>query len=63
MRSLVKTGHKVVSGNGEDSSEHYVDNETTGEVKWVTDNGFNYLIIYYTAPMSAAGFAGPAPVA
>ena len=63
LRSLVKTGHKVVFGDGVDGTEHYIENSATGEVNWVEDDGHNYLMTYYIAPKDAAGFPGPAPSA
>ena len=60
VRSLVKTGHKVVFGDGEHGSEHYIQNVMTGEVNAVEDDCQNYLMTYYIAPRgSAASFAGP----
>ena len=60
VRSLVKTGHKVVFGDGEYGSEHYIQNVMTGEVNAVEDDGQNYLMTYFIAPKGApASFAGP----
>ena len=50
VRSLVKTGHKVVFGDGPDGTAHYIENNATGEVNWVEDDGFNYLMTYLIAP-------------
>ena len=60
VRSLVKTGHKVVFGDGEHGTEHYIQNVMTGEVNAVEDDGQNYLMTYFIAPKGApASFAGP----
>ena len=61
VRSLVKTGHRVVFGDGEGGNEHYIQNVLTGEVNAVEDDGQNYLMTYLIAPKarSAASFAGP----
>ena len=61
VRSLVKTCHKVVFGDGPDGMAHYIEHQVTGEVNWVDDNGFNYLMTYLIAPKDAAGFTRPAP--
>ena len=61
--SLVNTGHKVVFGGGADGIERCIENSVTGEVNWVEDDGFNYLMTYYIAPKESAGFPGPAPSA
>ena len=60
VRSLVKTGHKVVFGDGEHGTEHYIQNVMTGEVNAVEDDGQNYFMTYFIAPKGApASFAGP----
>ena len=59
VRSLVKTGHRVVFGGGEGGNEHYIENVLTGEVNMVEDDGMNYLMTYYIAPRAQASFAGP----
>ena len=61
VRSLVKTGHKVVFGNGLDGTAHYIEHNATGEVNWVEDDGLNYLMTYLIAPKESAGFTRPAP--
>ena len=64
VRSLVRTGHMVVFGDGEDGNANYVVNKLTGEVNAVRDDGTNYLMGMYIIPkaeMQAAGFARPAP--
>ena len=62
VRSLVKTGHKVVFGDGPDGMAHYIEHQVTGEVNWVQDDGLNYLMTYAIAPKEAAGFTRPAPL-
>ena len=61
VRSLIKTWHRVVFGDGEGGNEHYIQNVLTGEVNAVEDDGQNYLMHYLIAPKarSAASFAGP----
>ena len=60
VRSLVKTGHKVVFGDGANGTEHYIENTMTGEINAVEDDGQNYFMTYFIAPKeSAASFAGP----
>ena len=60
VRSLVKTGHKVVFGDGEHGIEHYIQNVMTGEVNAVEDDGQKYVMTYFIAPKGApASFAGP----
>ena len=61
VRSLIKTGHRVVFGDGEGGNEHYIQNVLTGEVNAVEDDGQNYLMHYLISPKarSAASFAGP----
>ena len=61
VRSLVKTGHKVVFGDGPDGTAHYIEHNATGEVNWVEDDGVNYLMTYFIAPKESAGFTRPAP--
>ena len=60
VRSLVRTGHKVVFGDGPDGMAHYIEHQVTGEVNWVQDDGLNYLMTYAIAPKEAAGFTRPA---
>ena len=57
VRSLVKTGHRVVFGGGEDGNSHYIDNVLTGEVNAVEDDGHNYFMTYLIAPKAQASFA------
>ena len=61
VRSLVRTGHVVVFGDGEDGSQNYMVNKTTGEITNVMDDGVNYLMGMYIIPRSESGFARPAP--
>ena len=61
VRSLVKTGHRVVFGDGPDGTAHYIEHNVTGEVNWVEDDGLNYLMTYLIAPKEVAGFTRPAP--
>ena len=61
VRSLVKTCHKVVFGDGPDGTAHYIEHSVTGEVNWVEDDGRNYLMSYLIAPKESAGFTRPAP--
>ena len=49
----------VVFGDGEDGSGNYIVNKTTGETTAVKDDGVNYLLGLFIAPMQAAGFARP----
>ena len=58
VRSLVKTGHRVVFGGGDDGNFHYIENVMTGEVNAVGDDGSNYFMTYAIAPKAQASFAG-----
>ena len=58
VRSLIKTGHRVVFGGGDDGTFHYIENVLTGEVNAVEDDGSNYLMTYAIAPKAQASFAG-----
>ena len=58
VRSLVKTGHRVGFGGGEDGNFHYIENVLIGEVNAVGDDGHNYLMTYLIAPKAQASFAG-----
>ena len=58
VRSLIKTGHRVVFGGGDNGNFHYIENLLTGEVNEVEDDGSNYLMTYSIAPKSQASFAG-----
>ena len=62
VRSLVRSGHVVVFGDGEDGNANYIMNKMTGEVNMVKDDGTNYLLGMYVIPkaeMQAAGFGRP----
>ena len=60
VRSLVKAGHLVVFGDGEDGCNHYVLNKFLGEINRVNDDGINYLMKLHIAPRAASPFGGPA---
>ena len=60
VRGLVKAGHLVVFGDGEDGCQHYVMNKATGEVNAVGGDGSNYLMRLHVAPRAALPFGGPA---
>ena len=49
----------VVFGDGDDGSGNYIVNKITGERHAVTDDGVNYLLGLYIAPMQGSGFARP----
>ena len=59
VRTLVQAGHIVVFGDGEDGSGNYIVNKITGETTAVKDDGVNYLLGLYIAPMQESGFARP----
>ena len=58
VRSLIKTGHRVVFGGGDDGNFHYIENIMTGEINAVEDDGSNYFMTYVIAPKAQASFAG-----
>ena len=58
VRSLIKTGHRVVFGGGDDGCFHYIENIITGEINAVEDDGSNYFMTYSIAPKAQASFAG-----
>ena len=58
VRSLVRSGHVVVFGDGEDA-ESYIVNKVTGERTAVKDDGVNYLLGLHIAPRSESGFVRP----
>ena len=60
VRSLVRAGHVVVFGGGEDGSENYIVNKYSGETTPVKDDGVNYLMGMYIVPKKDAGFGRPA---
>ena len=53
LRSLIRTGHAVIFGGGENGDEHYVVNRITGEINEVKDDGVNYLMGMYVIPKAA----------
>ena len=57
VRALVRAGHDVVFGDGEDGSSHYVYHKVTGDSIEVRDDGINYLMGMHIVPRSEAGFA------
>ena len=59
VRSLVRSGHVVVFGDGENGSESYIVNKFTGECTAVKDDGVNYLLGLHIAPRSESGFVRP----
>ena len=59
VRSLVRSGHVVVFGDGEDGSDSYIVNKFTGECTAVKDDGVNYLLGLHIAPRSESGFVRP----
>ena len=56
VRSLIKSGHLVVFGDGDDGTESYVVNKFTGEVNMLIDDGVNYLMGMYVVPPEESGF-------
>ena len=57
VRSLVRSGHMVIFGDGEPGNEqHYVLNKMTGETNMVIDDGINYLMRLFVVPNPEAGF-------
>ena len=57
VRSLVKSGHVVVFGDGDgDEVESYIWNKVTGERTAVMDDGVNYVLGLHVAPRSEACF-------
>ena len=59
VRGLVKAGHLVVFGDGEDGCQHYILNKITGEVNNVADDGINYLMRMHVVPPTMSPFGGP----
>ena len=59
VRSLVRAGHMVVFGAGENGDQNYVLNKFTGDCSMVKDDGLNYLMGMYIVTRSEAGFARP----
>ena len=60
VRALVKAGHMVIFGDGDEGQSHYVYNKFTGETNEVTDDGINYVMGMYIVPPDDAGFGRPA---
>ena len=59
VRTLGRTGHVVVFGDGENGEDHYILNRDTGEVDTVRDEGSNYLMrLYVVPPASRQPLAG-----
>ena len=59
VRTLVQAGHMVVFGGGDDGDGNYIVNKVTGEMTSVKDDGVNYLLGFYIAPVHESGFARP----
>ena len=59
VRTLVQAGHMVVFGGGDDGDGNYIVNKVTGETTAVKDDGVNYLLGLYIAPVQESGFARP----
>ena len=58
VRVLVRIGHVVVFGDGENGTEHYIMNRATGEYNAVCDDGLNYLMRLCCIPNAQQPFAG-----
>ena len=54
VRSLVRAGHVVVFGDGENGDENYIYNKFSGETTAVTDDGINYLMGMWIIPPGEA---------
>ena len=54
VRSLVRAGHLVVFGDGENGDENYIYNKFSGERTAVTDDGINYLMGMWIVPPGEA---------
>ena len=50
VRSLVRAGHIVVLGSGDEGSADYIMNKITGEHTAVTDDGINYFMGMWVIP-------------
>ena len=59
VRALVRAGHTVVFGDGDDGRSHYVYNKITGDCIGVKDDGTNYLMGMHIVARAEAGFARP----
>ena len=60
VHGLVKAGHLMVFGDGDDGCQHYVMNKINGEVNAVGDDGINYLMRLHIAPQPLSPFGGQA---
>ena len=60
VRALVKAGHVVIFGDGDEGQCHYVYNKFSGETNEVTDDGINYLMGMYIIPPDDPSFGRPA---
>ena len=58
VRTFVQAGHMVVFGDGDDESGNYIVNKITGERTTIKDDGVNYLLGLYIAPVHESGFSG-----
>ena len=56
VRSMVKAGHLVVVGDGEDGSCHYIFKRMTTELNAVKGDRTNYLLGLYVVPQPESGF-------
>ena len=54
VRSLVRAGHVVIFGDGENGDENYIYNKFSGETTAVTDDGTNYLMGMWVVPPDGA---------
>ena len=59
VMTLVQAGHMFVFGDGDDGRGNYILNKSTGETTAVKDDGVNYQLGLYIAPMQESGFAWP----
>ena len=59
VRTLVQAGHMVVFGDDGGCCGNYIVNKITGEVIAARDDGMNYLLGLYIAPVQESGFARP----
>ena len=59
VRTFVQAGHMVVFGDDSDGCRNYIVNKITSEVIAARDDGVNYLLGLYIAPVQESGFARP----
>ena len=59
VADVTKAGHMVVFGDGSDGNGNYIINNVTGETTVVKDDGVNYLLGVFIAPVQESGFARP----